>query len=623
MQIITTCIIVFSMVLVLSPNCCLGQMGYEETALEITSLVPDLPSPQPPASKITWTATVSNPGGFDLEYRFELSGPRNSGVSQVVRDWSSDNTWKWDSGISDIGDNKILVEVRDKNLAMSKGLDVVTTVSGLSYADFSIKPTSNHPPILLDPKVTPEKPLLLYSGDLVYSVTYEDEDGDKPTEIWVNIGTTTGKSKIIKMEQVNIVNEKPSYKALYKVKYNFKSYGEWLTPDFNKFYIYCNDGIDSTQTNIIDGPIAQNKGEAKIKCTIEEISTGSQTIKIGENRIPYKIFSIKTELVDGPPGCENWYGTCIPTEFKVIDYQDNILKNYLEEVPSSRAYRSSYINRYVSSQKEYTSNCWFYEIELDRPFLMLNQYTSSEDTKEYIDRMNAINVLFFEYGLQESMNLGTALKFGKKIGKTEEILITVPITILEHIATTGKVELPQWSEYLEGVNLVTQMVGTSAKVFGLKAQWECRASMKGDLIFYLNDIKDGSINLEPNSVGRLKIIYKEGQDNGLYRLKAFPSWDQGNTLLELGSLDADKPCKEEFIGMNDVGVDDGDTIEGVREFIVPNEPGEYKIKVVYERMGNYQYGVATCGVFSDSKMTYNDGYEDAYTFSFWVKPNAG
>lgn len=57
------------------------------------SFTPNLPSPRPVGTPVTWTTTVSDTSPGDHQYRFAVS-PRN-GTPRIWRDFGNPNTWTW------------------------------------------------------------------------------------------------------------------------------------------------------------------------------------------------------------------------------------------------------------------------------------------------------------------------------------------------------------------------------------------------------------------------------------------------------------------------------------------------------------------------------------------------
>ena len=79
------------------------------TSLAVT---PDKFAPQPPGSIINWTASAYDPDGDTLYYRFWLLKPGESQES-IVRDWSTNNVWTWNTAGLQEGTYTIFVDVKD------------------------------------------------------------------------------------------------------------------------------------------------------------------------------------------------------------------------------------------------------------------------------------------------------------------------------------------------------------------------------------------------------------------------------------------------------------------------------------------------------------------------------
>ena len=89
----------------------------------ITSLTPDKPSPQASGTAIKWTAAATDPDRDPIYYRFWLKGPSTGNTWQIVRDWSTSNTWTWSSDLGDAGDYTIFVYARDGKHAGANAYD--------------------------------------------------------------------------------------------------------------------------------------------------------------------------------------------------------------------------------------------------------------------------------------------------------------------------------------------------------------------------------------------------------------------------------------------------------------------------------------------------------------------
>jgi len=78
---------------------------------KLISLEPDLSSPQGGGTIITWTATANDSDNDQIYYRFRLM--TISSKSEIVRSWSSDNEWVWDTNSYESNNYIIIVDIRD------------------------------------------------------------------------------------------------------------------------------------------------------------------------------------------------------------------------------------------------------------------------------------------------------------------------------------------------------------------------------------------------------------------------------------------------------------------------------------------------------------------------------
>jgi len=74
----------------------------------ISSLSPDLASPQPAGATITFTATASDTESDPLQYQFFVDGVAQTG-------FISSNSWAWETDAGDIAAHTVSVKVRDNN----------------------------------------------------------------------------------------------------------------------------------------------------------------------------------------------------------------------------------------------------------------------------------------------------------------------------------------------------------------------------------------------------------------------------------------------------------------------------------------------------------------------------
>lgn len=96
----------------------------------VTSLTPNLASPQPAGATITFTAIGSDPEGDALQYQFYVDGVAQTGFGS--------NSWAWETDAGDIAAHTVSVKVRDNN--NSPFGDDTETIN------YTINSASNNPP---------------------------------------------------------------------------------------------------------------------------------------------------------------------------------------------------------------------------------------------------------------------------------------------------------------------------------------------------------------------------------------------------------------------------------------------------------------------------------------------
>ena len=112
----------------------------------LNSFEPDVSGPMPPGSSITWKASATDADADPLLFRFYHSGPATGGEWQPVSEWSSADSWTWNSAAADTGENQFKVQVRDGKHAGEEGYDAelsayfaISTpkrnITGTVYAD--------------------------------------------------------------------------------------------------------------------------------------------------------------------------------------------------------------------------------------------------------------------------------------------------------------------------------------------------------------------------------------------------------------------------------------------------------------------------------------------------------
>ncbi|MFZ3148243.1 MAG: DUF1616 domain-containing protein [Methanothrix sp.] len=133
---------------------------------EVATLKADRFSPQAIGSVITWTAIVADPDGDAVSYKFLAN-------DKVVREWSSSNSWIWDTSSAAPGEYRIKVLARDGRHAPEDSFD--------SFKDAVITITavdSNQPPVLR--ALLPDIPSPAVQGvTVIWKAEAQDPDGDK------------------------------------------------------------------------------------------------------------------------------------------------------------------------------------------------------------------------------------------------------------------------------------------------------------------------------------------------------------------------------------------------------------------------------------------------------------
>jgi len=131
---------------------------------EVTELKADRSSPQARGGVITWTAIAVDPDEDETYYKF-LANDRE------VRDWSSSNSWVWDTSSAAPGDYTIRVLARDGKHASEDSFD--------SSKDAAITiEASNELPALL--ALVPDKSSPQIQGaTIIWTAEAQDPEGDK------------------------------------------------------------------------------------------------------------------------------------------------------------------------------------------------------------------------------------------------------------------------------------------------------------------------------------------------------------------------------------------------------------------------------------------------------------
>ncbi|MDD4651036.1 MAG: hypothetical protein PHQ34_02285 [Methanothrix sp.] len=146
------------------------EIVHENLVPAISELEASPASPQPSGTEVRWLALAEDPEGDDLLYRFLLEGPSTGEETRIVRDWSSDNSWIWKTCQADVGESRIIVQVRDgRHSGSNEGDDI-------REASFSVE-SANSPPILEELSSDPSSPQEA-GASVVWTASAMDLDGD-------------------------------------------------------------------------------------------------------------------------------------------------------------------------------------------------------------------------------------------------------------------------------------------------------------------------------------------------------------------------------------------------------------------------------------------------------------
>lgn len=99
------------------------------SAPTITSLTPNITSPQNDEAEIDIICVAADTDSDQLLYRFWLNGPGTASKKKLVQDWGARNSWHWAPTPADIGASTIYVDVRDGNHAGEGSYDATTNIS--------------------------------------------------------------------------------------------------------------------------------------------------------------------------------------------------------------------------------------------------------------------------------------------------------------------------------------------------------------------------------------------------------------------------------------------------------------------------------------------------------------
>jgi len=156
----------------------------------VTALTPNRRSPQIAGTRVTWTASASDPDGDQILYRYWMKGPSTGNIWKVMKDWTTSNTWTWSTSTGDAGEYDFCVYVRDGKHQTASRYDSCTGYKG--YQLIVIRQT-NQPPTVT--ALSPSRSSPQTAGTtVVWTASATDPDRDTLYyKFWLR-GPSTGNS---------------------------------------------------------------------------------------------------------------------------------------------------------------------------------------------------------------------------------------------------------------------------------------------------------------------------------------------------------------------------------------------------------------------------------------------
>ncbi len=146
------------------------------------SLQPDQTSPQNAGAAVTWTAMAEDPDGDQVEYMFLLDGT-------VVQDWSTGNSWTWQTADAQPGEHVVWVKVRDglhdmngdasdEDAFVIEAAPVVEEVPAAAEVPQTEPAAQNQTPVITSLSVEPASPQVA-GTNITWTAEAADTDGDQ------------------------------------------------------------------------------------------------------------------------------------------------------------------------------------------------------------------------------------------------------------------------------------------------------------------------------------------------------------------------------------------------------------------------------------------------------------
>lgn len=169
---------------------------------KIADLQADLPGPQPQGSTVVWTVSALDPEGDTIYYRFMVD-------NLPAGEWSTSNSWAWDTSSARPGMHTILAQARDEKHAQNSSFD------SSKEAGFEISAANQRPILasLLPDIASPQA----QGATVTWTAGAADREGDQifykflldgrdmtgwsasPTWKWSSAGQSMGEHKVTVM----------------------------------------------------------------------------------------------------------------------------------------------------------------------------------------------------------------------------------------------------------------------------------------------------------------------------------------------------------------------------------------------------------------------------------------
>jgi len=168
---------------------------------QLLGLSPDAPGSAEAGAAVRWTARARDEDDSIIYFLFRLKGPSTAGDWRIVRGWSEEDNWTWQTSEMDAGENSIQVRIRDGNHAGPDAFDAELSetyriagappavqppimggeeeapVGDIGGTPEQAAPQINQPPRVADLRPDPASPQVAGTA-ITWTATATDPDGD-------------------------------------------------------------------------------------------------------------------------------------------------------------------------------------------------------------------------------------------------------------------------------------------------------------------------------------------------------------------------------------------------------------------------------------------------------------